>query len=219
MSETSATTEVASQYAARVASDLESNAKEQERIGAEIVALQEQLTALQHDHRVLVNIQQALAGAAPAAGGTPVPSPRKNAVAEPAPGRKGTRARKGGASAQSPVTKKSTAKKASAAKAPAKAAGAKAAGAKAAGPTLVELVRRHLVAQSEPRSAAEVSAALAQDHPERPVRTTVVRNTLEGLVAKQQAQRTKQGSSVYYTAVGSPEPASAPEPASQAESK
>ncbi|MFF9801286.1 hypothetical protein ACH5AJ_33660 [Streptomyces rochei] len=214
MSETSATTEVASQYAARVASDLESNAKEQERIGAEIVALQEQLTALQHDHRVLVNIQQALAGAAPAAGGTPVPSPRKDAVAEPAPGRKGTRARKGGASAQSPVAKKSTAKKASAAKAPAKAAGAK-----AAGPTLVELVRRHLVAQSEPRSAAEVSAALAQDHPERPVRTTVVRNTLEGLVAKQQAQRTKQGSSVYYTAIGAPEPAPAPEPASQAESK
>ncbi|MFH9419037.1 hypothetical protein [Streptomyces rochei] len=214
MSETSATTEVASQYAARVASDLESNAKEQERIGAEIVALQEQLTALQHDHRVLVNIQQALAGAAPAAGRTPVPSPRKDAVAEPAPGGKGTRARKGGASAQSPAAKKPTAKKASAAKAPAKAAGAK-----AAGPTLVELVRRHLVAQSEPRSAAEVSAALAQDHPERPVRTTVVRNTLEGLVAKQQAQRTKQGSSVYYTAVGSPEPAPAPEPASQAESK
>ncbi|MFE6470162.1 hypothetical protein ACFVGP_03405 [Streptomyces rochei] len=214
MSETSATTEVASQYAARVASDLESNAKEQERIGAEIVALQEQLTALQHDHRVLVNIQQALAGAAPAAGGTPVPSPRKDAVAEPAPGRKGTRARKGGASSQSPAAKKSTAKKASAAKAPAKAAGAK-----AAGPTLVELVRRHLVAQSEPRSAAEVSAALAQDHPERPVRTTVVRNTLEGLVAKQQAQRTKQGSSVYYTAGGAPEPAPAPEPASQAESK
>ncbi|NEB62036.1 hypothetical protein G3I61_20460 [Streptomyces diastaticus] len=214
MSETSATTEVASQYAARVASDLESNAKEQERIGAEIVALQEQLTALQHDHRVLVNIQQALAGAAPAAGSTPVPSPRKDAVAEPAPGRKGTRARKGGASSQSPAAKKSTAKKASAAKAPAKAAGAK-----AAGPTLVELVRRHLVAQSEPRSAAEVSAALAQDHPERPVRTTVVRNTLEGLVAKQQAQRTKQGSSVYYTAIGAPEPAPAPEPASQAESK
>ncbi|MFC9105528.1 hypothetical protein ACWEWL_29300 [Streptomyces rochei] len=214
MSETSATTEVASQYAARVASDLESNAKEQERIGAEIVALQEQLTALQHDHRVLVNIQQALAGAAPAAGSTPVPSPRKDAVAEPAPGRKGTRARKGGASSQSPVAKKSTAKKASAAKAPAKAAGAK-----AAGPTLVELVRRHLVAQSEPRSAAEVSAALAQDHPERPVRTTVVRNTLEGLVAKQQAQRIKQGSSVYYTAIGAPEPAPAPEPASQAESK
>ncbi|CAL9326257.1 hypothetical protein EF913_04980 [Streptomyces sp. WAC04189] len=219
MSETSATTEVASQYAARVASDLERNAKEQERIGAEIVALQEQLTALQHDHRVLVNIQQALAGAAPAAGSTPVPSPRKNAVAEPAPGRKGTRARKGGASSQSPAAKKPTAKKTSAAKAPAKAAGAKAAGAKAAGPTLVELVRRHLVAQSEPRSAAEVSAALAQDHPERPVRTTVVRNTLEGLVAKQQAQRTKQGSSVYYTAIGAPEPAPAPEPASQAESK
>src|SRR6266545_4379921 len=44
------TTELTSQYVAQVASDLERKAKEQERIGAEIDALQEQLRALQHDH-------------------------------------------------------------------------------------------------------------------------------------------------------------------------
>ncbi|PBC93679.1 hypothetical protein BX281_1516 [Streptomyces sp. Ag82_O1-15] len=42
--------------------DLERNTKEQERIGVEIEALQEQLRALQHDHTVLVNMQQARHG-------------------------------------------------------------------------------------------------------------------------------------------------------------
>ncbi|MER7490789.1 hypothetical protein ABTY20_33900, partial [Streptomyces sp. NPDC126497] len=68
------------------------------------------------------------------------------------------------------------------------------------GPKLVELVRRHLGEQSEPRSAAEVADALGRAHPGRTVKTTVVRSTLEGLVARNQAQRTKQGSSVFYTA-------------------
>jgi predicted transcriptional regulator len=67
-------------------------------------------------------------------------------------------------------------------------------------PTLVELVRSHLTEQSEPHSAAEVATALDKAHPERGIKTTVVRTTLEGLVAKNQAQRTKQGSSVFYTA-------------------
>ncbi|MFV5997980.1 hypothetical protein ACNPQM_37810, partial [Streptomyces sp. NPDC056231] len=48
--------------------------------------------------------------------------------------------------------------------------------------------------------------ALAQAHPDRGVKTTVVRTTLEGLVAKSQAQRTKQGSSVFYTAADVSEP-------------
>ncbi|MFD6743351.1 hypothetical protein ACWHA6_38425 [Streptomyces anthocyanicus] len=191
---------MASQYAAQVAADLERNAKERERIGAEVATLQEQLTALQHDHNVLVNIQQALAGATPvsAAESTVVPSPRKKAAAEPAGGK---RAR----------TKKTAAKKA-----PAAGAAPKTAAAKSSAPTLVDLVRRHLTAQNEPRSAAEVAAALNQAHPERAARTTVVRNTLEGLVAKQQAQRTKQGSSVYYTAIGAQEPSAAPEPGTEA---
>lgn len=212
MPETATTTEVASQYAAQVAGDLERNAQEQERIGADIATLQEKLTALQHDHSVLVNIQQALASTVPAptAESTPVPSPRKKAAAEPVGGRR-SQAGKATTSRGRAAAKKPAAKKARAAKAAGKSA------VKSDAPTLVELVRRHLAAQSEPRSAAEVSAGLNQAHPDRAVQTTVVRNTLEGLVAKRHAQRTKQGSSVYYTATGAPEPVAASEAAAQAE--
>jgi hypothetical protein len=217
MSETSTATKVASQYAAQVTGDLERNAKEQKRVSGEIATLQEQLTALQHDHTVLVNIQQALAATAPAVEGTTVPSPRKKTAAEPG-GAKGSRAKKSSGTGQGRTTvKKATATKLTAKKAPASKAPAKATGEKSTAPTLVELVRRHLTAQSEPRSAAEVAAALAQDQPERAVQTTVVRNTLESLVAKRQAQRTKQGSSVFYTAVGAREPVTASESAAQPE--
>ncbi|MFF8883994.1 hypothetical protein [Streptomyces flaveolus] len=210
MSQPTTTTEVATQYAAQVAGDLGRNTKEQERVAAEIATLQEQLASLQHDHNVLVNIQQALAASTPAAESTTVPPLRQKAAPASAGG-KGSRGRKSAAAAQGRAkATKPAAKKARATKAPAKAASAK-----STAPTLVELVRRHLTAQSEPRSAAEVSAALGQAHPERGIQTTVVRNTLEGLVAKRQAQRTKQGSSVYYTAVDAPEPAAATAPASQ----
>ncbi|MER6407759.1 hypothetical protein ABT269_30540 [Streptomyces viridosporus] len=77
--------------------------------------------------------------------------------------------------------------------------GAKSNGTKSNGTKLVELVRQHLAEQTEPRSAAEIAASLGRVHPERVVKTTVVRSTLEGLVARNQAQRTKQGTSVFYT--------------------
>ncbi|MFD3735905.1 hypothetical protein [Streptomyces sp. NPDC058632] len=61
MPETQApTTELTSQYLAQVTGDLERNVKEQERIEAEVTALQEQLAALRQDHTVLMNVQQAL---------------------------------------------------------------------------------------------------------------------------------------------------------------
>jgi len=66
-------------------------------------------------------------------------------------------------------------------------------------PSLVELVRGHLTESNEPRSAAEVASALAERYPERGVKATVVRSTLEGLVARNQAHRSKQGRSVFYT--------------------
>lgn len=81
-------------------------------------------------------------------------------------------------------------------KAPAKAAES----ARGDAPKLVDLVRRHLDEQKEPRSAAEVATALGQAHPGRTIKVTVVRSTLEGLVARNQAQRSKQGTSVFYTA-------------------
>ncbi|MFJ9761934.1 hypothetical protein [Streptomyces sp. NPDC101149] len=188
-------TELTSQYAAQVTSDIEHNAKEQERVSADITALQEQLTILRHDYSVLVNVQQALGIAsasvqpATAPENTTVPAPREKASAKPSTGKR-TRAKMGANAQGSAVAKKSASKK------PA----SKAANAKAYQRTLVELVRQHLTEQSEPRSAAEVATALDTAHPERGIKTTVVRITLENLVAKNQAERAKQGRSVYYTA-------------------
>ncbi|WP_328674911.1 hypothetical protein [Streptomyces sp. NBC_00343] len=202
---TTVTTGLTSQYIAQVAGDLESNLKEQERISAEIGALQQQLTALQQDHSVLVNMQQALGitGSPVAPAATPesvtVPSPSKGASASP----RGKQRAKKTAAAQANPTAKKTAPEAAATK--------------TARPTLVELIRRHLTEQSEPRSATEISTALGQAHPERDIKTKVVRVTLEGLVAKSQAQRNKQGASVYYTAPEAPEPTTVPRAEEQPE--
>ncbi|MEV7079587.1 hypothetical protein AB0N88_13715 [Streptomyces sp. NPDC093516] len=288
---TTATTELASQYIAQVSSDLEANVKEQERISAEIGSLQERLASLQHDHGVLLSMQQAL-GIAQA---TPVPATETTGTADPAdtagaavpsPRRKKTgtaaggqqRARKSGAApaksaAKKPTTRKTTAGKttagkttagkttagkatagkAAAGKTAAKTTAAKTAAgettaadatsaettagkapaakttaaktpaaktsagkttagkaptaAKSAEPTLVELIRRHLAEQKEPRSAAEIAGSLGQAHPERDISAKVVRVTLEGLVAKSQAERSKQGRSVFYSAPADQTPA------------
>ncbi|MEU6497090.1 hypothetical protein ABZ890_43180 [Streptomyces sp. NPDC046984] len=195
MPESTTATGLTSQYAAQVIRDLERNVQEQERINADIAALHEQLTTLQSDHSVLVNVQQALGIASapvqPAAApeSSTVPAPREKASVEPSAGKR-TLAKKDTTAQSGTAAKKSAPKK------PAR----KAAGAPMSQPTLVELVRHHLTEQSHPRSAGEVATALGTAHPERGIKTTVVRTTLENLVAKSQAQRTKQGSSVYYTA-------------------
>ncbi|MEV6384954.1 hypothetical protein AB0M31_36770 [Streptomyces sp. NPDC051773] len=315
MTETpSESTDLKTQYTAQVATDLERNAKEQERLIGEIDALQEQLLSLRQDHAVLVNMQQALGVAAaeptPTATAEEVTTPsvprQKTAPApeagkrtrakkaEPSQGGKGTRkatatktagprtatsktataktttakttspktespkaenpkptaakaatatktattkattsksgtakvsdakASDGKASTAKPAATKTAASKTAASKSPTTKAAASKTAAKTATataektqPTLVELIRRHLTEQSEPRSAAEVATALTQAHPDRRIQTNVVRTTLEGLVAKSNAQRVKQGSSVYYTGPDAPEQAAPPQPASE----
>jgi hypothetical protein len=113
--------------------------------------------------------------------------------------------------------KKATARQPKAEKQPAKKAAGKKGATKATQPTLVHLIHLHLTEQSEPRSAAEVAEALGAAHPDRAIATTVVRTSLETLVAKSLAQRTKQGRSVFYTATNTPEPASTPVPDPQPE--
>ncbi|MFI6495223.1 BlaI/MecI/CopY family transcriptional regulator [Streptomyces sp. NPDC050564] len=194
------TTELTSQYLAQVTGDLESNTKEQERIAADIEALQEQLHALQHDHTVLVNVQQALGGARPATktdttDTTAAPAVPHQASAAP----RQSKPKKAAATGAKKKAPKKTGTQASPAQA----------STTTAKPTLVDLIRGHLGQQSEPRSAAEICAALTQAHPDRNIKTTVVRTTLENLVAKSHAHRTKQGSSVYYTATATEEPAAA----------
>ncbi|WP_405876895.1 hypothetical protein [Streptomyces sp. NBC_00005] len=203
MSETTAeTTELTSQYSTQVAGDLERNLKEQERLSGEIEALQAQLAALRHDHTVLVNIQQALGIPAPAAPAAEpvatVPAPRKKAAKAPGAAKQ-TKDKKPAAADRKQTSKKST---------------ATAPTTSSLSPTLVDLVREHLAGQSEPRSAAEITTALGQQHPERTIKATVVRTTLEGLVAKNQAQRTRQGRAVFYTT-----PAPAAEPTTSGEAQ
>ncbi|WP_345048036.1 hypothetical protein [Streptomyces rameus] len=185
----------------QVTNDLDRNLKEQDRITSEIASLQEQLTALQHDRSILLNMRQALGITAPADSAA-VPSPRKKSG-----GTRRTEARKAaaGKAAAKPAAGKVAAGTAAAASKPVapndpEAAKAKAkAGSETSQPTLIELVRRHLAEQSEPRSAAEVAEALGRAHPDRGVQTKVVRTTLENLVARNLAHRSKQGSSVFYT--------------------
>jgi hypothetical protein len=196
---TADTTELASHYIAQVTGDLERNVKEQERISAEIAALEEQLAVLRRDHSVLLSMQQALGVTAPAAPaeGPAVPTPRKEAPVRP------RRARKAAAEGakKAPARKADADKpKKAAAEKPKKAAARKAPRTTSSGPTLVDLVHGHLAEQSEPRSAAEVASALGAAHPDREIKTNVVRTTLEGLVAKNRAQRSKQGTSVFYSA-------------------
>ena len=203
--ETHESTELQAQYAAQVAADLERNTKEQDRLSAELTALQAQLQALQQDQALLVSVQQALDHTGPAAPAlqdpsqaATVPAPRPaSAAAKPARRKK--------AATPKPTTKKTATKKTATGKAAAdKAVTEKPEGTAAAQPTLGTLIHEHLSGQSEPRSAAEITTALAQAHPERGIKTTVVRTTVEGLVAKGRAERTKQGTSVFYTAIHTP---------------
>ncbi|MEU9157797.1 hypothetical protein AB0D59_46535 [Streptomyces sp. NPDC048417] len=201
---TTASTELTSQYAAQVTSDLEHNLKEQDRVSGEITALQQQLATLQHDHTVLVTMQKALGITLPPAEPTApeqatVPAPRKKAASR--------------TSTTAQAKKTTAAPSRERARKPAKKT--EDAPSTAAQPSLIELIRQHLADQSEPRSTVEITAALDQAHPERGVKNTVVRTTVENLVAKGQAQRTKQGRSVYYT---SPD-ASQPTPSAPAESQ
>ncbi|MER5384575.1 hypothetical protein ABT040_30660 [Streptomyces sp. NPDC002688] len=213
MPDTKTPTELTSHYTAQVVGDLERNAKEQERIGAEIDALQEQLTALRQDHAVLTNLHQALGATSALTETAPEPTVVPSVPQQKTPGTS-TKATKAAKAADG---KRTRSKKAGAVKdAPARTPAAKKPAVKdtSAQPTLIELIRRYLTEQSEPRSAAEVSTALGQTHPDRRIQTNVVRTTLENLVAKSHAHRAKQGSSVFYTTTDAAEP-TAPAPSSE----
>ncbi|WTW98860.1 BlaI/MecI/CopY family transcriptional regulator [Streptomycetaceae bacterium NBC_01309] len=187
MTEVSAeTTDLKAQYAAQVTADVQRNAEQQARINAELAALQDQLHALQRDQALLESMQQALTGHNPATTADASKQPDEASVT-PLP-------QQGRRNKTSPGSPKSTkdSRKSAAAGTPVKAAGP---------PTLGELIRSHLTAQPEPRSAAEITTALTQAHPDRNVKATVVRTTVEGLVAKGRVERSKQGNSVFYSAV------------------
>ncbi|MFD9632383.1 hypothetical protein [Streptomyces violascens] len=173
-------TTLQSQYAVQVQKDLEGNAAERDRITAEIDALQEQLKVLEANHLLLTGLQETLSNNTP-----PVAKARKKpGKAAPAGGkvpraRRADEAPRAGAGERGQAVVKTRTR--------------------GSGPTLRELVAGNLAGAGEPRSAAEVTTALATAHPDRNIVATVVRSTLENLVAKGQAERSRQNRSVFYS--------------------
>ncbi|MBT3075171.1 MULTISPECIES: hypothetical protein [Streptomyces] len=177
---------VTADYAQRVADDLSANRAERERVRSELARLQDDLVRLEESEQVLTQMQKVL-------GGTPKRTAKqtrtRKAAAVPAARRSNSKVAAG---KQAAATGRKSPKKAVSAKKPGE-------------PTWLEVTMAYLDGQSEPRSAAEVSSALAEAHPDRTVQVTVVRNTLEQGVAQGLLERSKQGRSVSY----SPAPAAA----------
>ncbi|MGW1287728.1 hypothetical protein ACWDBD_34930 [Streptomyces sp. NPDC001118] len=178
-------------YAARLAEDLKRNAEEQERLASEVAALQEKMATLRHNQALLVNMQQALghteqSDESATAGSAETASVPRQATPTTQAGK-----------VQTGRAKKSTA---GAKTAPAARSAQPAKQGEDQGPTLRDLVVTHLSHEGEPRSAIDVAGALSKEHPERGIKITVVRSTLEAMVAKGHVRRSKRGKSVFYTA-------------------
>ncbi|MFJ8386504.1 hypothetical protein ACIQ9Q_18635 [Streptomyces sp. NPDC094438] len=180
-------TTLQSQYATQIQSDLDSNVTERQHITAQISALQEQLSVLEDNHALLTTMQEAI-------GDTATPAPAK--AGKPAKAAKAAKKPAGPSTPRVPQARTAPKSASRTAKKQAQPAAKSRAG---GGPTLRELVATHLAQSGEPRSAAEITDGLTTAHPDRNIANTVVRNTLENLVAKGLAQRTRQNRSVFYT--------------------
>jgi hypothetical protein len=194
MTDSTPQADLKTQYTDRISEDLARNEAERARIENEITALQAELITLNDNRLVLERMQASLAGgtseepavaAASPVTTVPVPAPVKKA-AKKVPRQKSPAKAKPGPKpkpktpAQSPDSTKTASE----------------------GPTLIELITVHLShSEDTPRSASEVVSGLQQRYPGREFNAKVVRNTLEALVAKGRAERTRQKRSVFYVPV------------------
>ncbi|MFE5122958.1 hypothetical protein [Streptomyces sp. NPDC056669] len=200
-------TNLKSQYASQINTDLEHNTADHERLSSEITALQQQLLVLENNRTLLLGMRHSLGDEA--AGDVPENTGISGSENGASAARK---------SAERSPTRKPTKKTDTTS---GKRKGTESGGSRtkrvreAGAPTLRDLIHDDLTQHGEPRSAAEVTAALTQALPDREIKATVVRSTLESLVAKGQAHRTKQQRSVLYstaapdTAAGTAEPSAA----------
>ncbi|MFG2432557.1 hypothetical protein [Streptomyces sp. NPDC048590] len=191
MSEVAAVSTVTASYAQKITEDLAATRNEQERVRAELARLEGELRQLEEGEQVLVKMQVVLGGPGEAASGSS--KSRKKASVPAARHGKAAAPRKK-ASGEAKPSKRDGSKTSAGNTAPVKGAGEE---------TWASLASSYLAGQSEPRSAAEVAAALAEAHPQRKVQATVVRNSLEQGVARGLLERSKQGRSVYYTSTAS----------------
>ncbi|MFE9725049.1 hypothetical protein ACFYQ5_15995 [Streptomyces sp. NPDC005794] len=195
MSENTLTSTISADYAQRITDDLAANRSEQDRARAELTRLQDELIRLEEGEQILVKMQEVLGGndrkVKPATGKG---KGRKAAASVPAARR----------AKEKTASRKENNEPRARVRAKQRTAANGASASKGAGePTWRELVTGYLADQREPKSAAEVAAALAEAHPQRTTQVTVVRNTLEQGVAHGLLERSKQGRSVYYSPVSS----------------
>ncbi|AGP61277.1 hypothetical protein M271_49575 [Streptomyces rapamycinicus NRRL 5491] len=188
-------TSLKTQYTAQITADLERNAAEHERLSADIATLQRQLSALENNRTLLLSMRQTLDNEATG------DAPDDTGVSGLENGSSPTR-KSASPSARKPKKKADTTSgKTSGKRKGAESGRSRTKRAREAGvPTLGDLIRDDLAQHGEPRSAAEITAALTRALPDREIKATVVRGTLESLVAKGQAHRTKQQRSVFYSA-------------------
>ncbi|MBO3681666.1 hypothetical protein J5X86_42870 [Streptomyces sp. NEAU-YJ-81] len=205
MVDTSASnTTLKSQYAAQITADLERNSAEHERLSSEITALQQQLSALENNRALLLSMRRTLGDEATG------DVPENTDVSSLENGSSAARKTASLPGARKP--KKNTSTTTGQRKGAESARNRPKRARKAGAPTLRDLIRDDLAQRGEPRSAIEVTAALTQAISDREIKATVVRSTLESLVAKGEAHRTKQKRSVFYstaapnTAAGTAEP-------------
>ncbi|WP_425840862.1 hypothetical protein [Streptomyces fractus] len=219
MSDTTPQTELKSRYADRIRDDIAQNESELKRISGEISALQAQLGTLEENRALLESMLKSLGSgdvlpplpapatekaAGKAAGKVPRQKARDTTTPKPAQAKKARET----AAAPAKAAKSAKPAKAAAATKPTASAAPAAEKTEPQGSTLVELIVSQLGAETSPRSAAEITSTLQKAYPKREFSTKVVRNTLEALVAKARAERTRQQRSVFYVATpGSAAPA------------
>ncbi|MFE4213848.1 hypothetical protein [Streptomyces sp. NPDC056844] len=189
MSENTPTSGISADYAQRITDDLAANRSEQDRARAELTRLQDELIQLEEGEQILVKMQEVLGVATPAASRSKTAEAAATVPAARSP--KAKKASSKGGSTPKPRTRSDRQKP----------AGETGTAKKSGEPTWRELVTGYLADQREPKSAAEVAAALTEAHPQRTTQVTVVRNTLEQGVAHGLLERSKQGRSVYYSPV------------------
>lgn len=183
---------VTDDYAQRVTKDLSENRGEQERVRAELARLQSELARLEESEVLLTKMQEVLGGAP-----KPPTTKKRKSKAAAIPAARST--------SETPTVKgRNSGRKAGAQK--------KASPRKPGEPTWLDRTTAYLADQSEPKSAAEVTSALAEAHPERTVPAALVRNSLEQGVAQGRVERSKQGRSVFYSSIAAAAPQS-PDPA------
>lgn len=192
MSKTPDTSTISADYTQRITDDLSTNRREQERVRSELTRLQGELLQLEEGEQVLVKMQEVLGDSGkPAArqgkGRTTASVPTARRLRSKTTSQKRSRTSK----PQAPTDAEAPASGATRAKGSSE-------------PTWRELVTAYLNDQREPKSAAEVTAALTESNSQRKTQVTVVRNTLEQGVAHGLLERSKQGRSVYYSPVSTP---------------